>query len=346
MHLRKAITAVLLGLCVVTPARASESDELIWPRIVAGMRLVDDEQPQVRRWAAEYARHPHSFRRLLSRSEPFLWYIVEAAEQRGLPMELVLLPAVESGFDPHARSEQKAQGLWQFMPWTGQALGLQNTRHYDARRDLVPSTDAALGYLQDLHRRFGDWHLALAAYNIGSARLANLTRDQSDAPDFWSIKLPRETYEHVRRLMGIALLVEKPEEFGVQLPAIGNRRAAELVALDHPVNLHRAAARAGIDEALIRAYNPGLKTMTNTTGKKTVMLPAAEAARLRHTLSLARYAPEPIRTVVVHVVRPGDSLWHIAQRYDVKVNDLTRHNGLKEGAVIRPGRKLEVPIQS
>lgn len=346
MHLRKAATAALLALCVLKPADASESDGPIWPRIVAGMRLVDDEQPQVRRWAAEYARHPHSFRRLLSRSEPYLWYIVEAAEQRGLPMEVVLLPAIESGFDPQARSQQKAQGLWQFMPGTGQALGLHNTRHYDARRDLVPSTDAALDYLQDLYRRFGDWHLALAAYNIGSARLAALLRDQSHAPDFWAVKLPRETYEHVRRLMGIALLVEKPGEFGVQLPTIGNRRKTELVALKRPVNLRRAAAQAGIDEALVRAYNPGLHNMANTTDKKVVVLPAAEAARLRDALSLARYAPEPIRSVVVHVVRPGDSLWHIARRYDVKVNDITRHNGLAEDAVIRPGRKLEVPIQS
>lgn len=346
MHLRKAATALLFAVCVLKPADAGESGGLIWPRIVTGMRLVDDQQPQVRSWAAEYARHPHAFHRLLSRSEPFLWYIVEAAEQRGLPMELVLLPAVESGFDPYARSQQKAQGLWQFTPWTGRALGLQNTRHYDARRDLVPSTDAALDYLQDMHRRFGDWHLALAAYNIGSARLAGLIRDQSQAPDFWAIKLPRQTYEHVRRLMGIALLVEKPAEFGVQLPAIGNRRAAELVALERPVNLRRAAAQAGIDEALVRAYNPGLHNMTHTTGKKVVMLPAAEAARLRSALSLARYAPEPVPTVVVHVVRPGDSLWHIARRYDVKINDITRHNGLAEDAVIRPGHKLEVPIQS
>lgn len=349
MNLRHCAAAALLAVCLWQPAAAGDDEQLIWPRLVASMRLVDDEQPEVRRWAAYYARYPDSFRRMLARSQPFLWYIVEAVEQRNMPAEIALLPAIESGFDPHARSAQQAHGLWQFVPGTGRALGLQTTRDYDARRDLVASTQAALDYLQDLHGRFRDWHLALAAYNVGSARLASLLRSQNGAPDFWALDLPRETHEHVRRLMGVALLVEKPHEFGVALPPIENRNVTEMIVLDRPVNLRRAAQSAGIDEALIRAYNPGLQNTGNSTGKKVLMLPRTEATRMRAVLASGRFAPETkkvARGVVVHVVQPGDSLWQIARRYDVRVRDLTRHNGLADTSVIRPGRRLEVPVSS
>lgn len=348
MNLRRCAIAALFAVCLGQPATAQENEPSIWPRLVADMRLVDDEQPEVRRWAAYYARYPDSFQRVLARAQPFLWHIVEAVERRDMPAEIALLPAVESGFDPHARSPQQAHGLWQFVPGTGRALGLHTTRDYDARRDLVASTEAALDYLQDLHERFHDWHLALAAYNVGSARLTTLLRSQPDAADFWSLNLPRETHEHVRRLMGIALLVEMPQAFGVSLPAIPDRKTTELIALERPVNLQRAAHRAGIDEALIRAYNPGLQNLRNSSGKKVLVLPNAEAARMRDALASERFPPEgtAARNVVVYVVQPGDSLWQIARRYDVRVRDILRHNGLTDAAIIRPGRRIEVPVSS
>lgn len=310
------------------------------------MRLVNDQHPDTIQWARHYAQYPVAFRQMLARSEPFLWYIVEAVEGRSIPAEIALLPAVESSFDPHARSPQKAHGLWQFVPWTGRALGLHSGRHYDARRDPIESTQAALGYLDDLHERFGDWHLALAAYNSGAARLSKLLRNQSSAGDFWDLQLPRETYEHVRRLMGIALLIEKPRQFGVELPPIRNRHAAELIRLDQPINLSRAARRAQVSETLIRQYNPGLQTLSHTTGKRLLALPPAEAARLRETLAAHEFRPEPIPSVVVHMVEPGDSLWRIARRYAVSVRDLARQNNISEKAVLRPGRRLEVPIST
>lgn len=333
------------GLSLALPVCAQQADELIWPRIVARMRLVDDDNAETRRWARDYARHPDAVRQLLARAEPYLWHIVEAVERRDMPAEIVLLPAIESGFDPAARSQQHASGLWQFVPWTGREMGLHSTRDYDGRRDPVASTRAALGHLSDLHERFGDWHLALAAYNTGAARLAGLMRKQPQAADFWALKLPREPHEHVRRLMGLALLVEQPQKYGLRLPPIANRPANELVALRKPIDLDAAARKAQVREAVVRAYNPGLHNLGNTTGKKYVVLPAADAARLRRVLAAGEFPPQPIPQVLVHVVQPGESLWRIARRYAVSVETIVRWNRIADRTVIRPGRRLEVPIR-
>jgi membrane-bound lytic murein transglycosylase D len=347
MRLMMAVTTACTLLCaVVAETATAASQDSIWPRLVSNMRLVNDEQREIINWARHYARHPDATERMLARSQPFLWHIVEAVDRYELPAEVALLPAIESGFDPHAASPQQAHGLWQFLPSTGRALGLTSSPHYDARRDPVASTDAALRYLRSLYSRFGDWQLALAAYNIGAARLSRLVAAQPRGTDFWALELPRETYEHVRRLMAMALLVEQPQRFGLKLPAIPNRPAAEPVALERPVNLVHTARAAGVPEAVIRVYNPGLQNLANTTSKTTVLLPTAHAARLRTVLAETSYKPEPIGLAVVHIVQAGESLWRIARRYDTSVDALLRHNKVLRANLIRPGSRLEVPAQT
>lgn len=347
LSFHKPLIAGCITLCVSLCAVASQAPEpQIWPRIVSGLRLVNNEQRDTIEWARYYARHPDAFEQMLERSRPYLWHIVEAVERRQMPLEIALLPAVESGFDPKARSQQKAQGLWQFVPQTGAARGLQNTRDYDARKDPIASTHAALGYLQDLSERFDDWLLALAAYNIGAGRLAATLRKQHDAREFWDLDLPRETREHVRRLMGLCLLIEQPKRFGIRLPDIPDRPLTQLVQLRHPVNLDAALKDAGVLAGVVQAYNPGLRNLTNTTSKQSVILPDAEAGRLSAALASGTFAPVPIPTVVVHVVKQGDSLWKIARKYDVHVRDLVRWNGLGDKALIRPGKRLEVHLKS
>ena len=326
------------------PVTAGSPPDSIWPRVAANMRLVNDEQREIVDWARYYAGKPDATQRLLARSQPFLWYIVEAVERENLPAEIALLPAIESGFDPHAASPQRAHGLWQFLPATGRALGLPTTTQYDARRDPIASTDAAIRYLRSHYARFGDWHLALAAYNIGAARLSRLLEAQPRGTDFWALQLPRETHEHVRRLMGMALLVEQPQRFGIRLPPIADRPAAETIALDRPVNLRQAARIAGVPEAVITVYNPGLGNLDSTSVKRGILLPTAHAQRLRAALDRAPapvVAPAP--KARVHVVQPGESLWRIARRYDTSVDALMQHNKLRHAGLIRPGSRIEVP---
>jgi membrane-bound lytic murein transglycosylase D len=342
-----AAFAALTLSCAVAPLHASEPQASLWPRLVARMQLVNDQQEEIIAGARRLARHPDAVQRMLARSEPFLWYIAEAVERFDLPAEVALLPAVESGFDPMASSPRQAQGLWQLLPSTGRALGLHASHSYNPRRDPLASTDAAMLHLRSLYARFGDWHHALAAYNLGAARLSRLLQAQPQARDFWDLKLPPETHAHVRRLMSMALLVEQPQRFGLRLPEIQNRPAAARIVLGRPVDLRKAAHQAGIDETLIASFNPGLNRLDDTAGKRMLLLPEPQAGQMRSTLAQARFAPAtPQRDARVHVVQPGDSLSAIARRYQVSVEQLAHHNGLHKTGTIRPGRRLELPAAS
>jgi membrane-bound lytic murein transglycosylase D len=335
---------VALALAGVAPATLAADSATIWPRIASGMRIVDAEQPDTVTWARRYAAHPDEVAQMLARSEPFLWYIVESVEVREMPLEIALLPAVESGFNPNARSQQKARGLWQFVPWTGRALGLADTLTYDARRDPITSTRAALNYLQSLHNRFGDWLLAVAAYNVGEARLAAAMKDRGSAA-FWDLDLPTETREHVPRLLGVALLVMQPQRFHVKLPAIANRQTGELVALGGARDVAAAARQAKVSLSTIQRYNPGLKNSNNSRGKKALLLPPEDAARMRRELARNDYKAKPVRGQIEHVVKAGDSLWGIAHRYQVSVKQLLAWNDLPAKPKLKPGRKLMVVLE-
>lgn len=347
MQFKRIIAGAIAGLMLAAPAAvAAATDDSIWPRVIAGMQLDVAQRPDAAQWARRFAAHPAAFETMLARSEPWLWHIVEAAERRHMPLELALLPAVESGFNPGAESQQRASGLWQLVPVTARRFSLQSTDGYDARRDPIASTRVALGHLNDMYEQFGDWWLAIAAFNVGPGALARALKEQPQAHSFWDLKLPRETFEHARKLAGICLLIRNPERFGVSLPTIANQAAIELVRLRRPVDLSKAAHAAGIPEQLIQTFNPGLRSLSNTTGKEQLALPGAEAARLRKILASAEYAPQPVETLQVHVVRPGESLWHIARRYNTSVLTLASRNGLTADAVIRPGRRLEVPLRT
>ncbi len=341
-NLRKIAAAACCALCLGGAAQAAPASPSIWTHIVGGMQLDQRETPETLARARTYAKRADLVEAMLARSEPFLWHIVEATERRRMPLELALLPAVESGFDPHARSQRQAAGLWQFVPATSAIFGLQTTRDYDARRDPVASTRAALGHLSDMYEYFGDWWLAIAAYNVGLGNLSNILKAQPGVTNIWALKLPKETYEHVRRLAAISLLIEQPQRFGITLPDIADEPATAIVPLRSAIDLSAAAQAAGISDSLIRQLNPGLGDLRNTTGKKGVILPTAEAARLLAALRSHRFMPSARPQVVVHVIQPGDSLWQIATHYRVSIEDLRRWNDLAESSVLRPGRRLRV----
>lgn len=348
--MRSRFRALLWGLVSLAGATATtgvgattSAEESIWPRIAGGMRLVDPEHPETVTWARHYARDPVAFERLLARSEPFLWYIVEAVELRDMPLEIALLPAVESGFLPTARSAARAQGLWQFVPATGAALGLTRSASYDARGDAIASTRAALNYLQTLNDQFDDWLLALAAYNVGRGHLVQALRAAAPSRHVWDLKLPRETRQHVPRLLGVALLVQQPQRFGVRLPSISNRQGGALIALTQAVDLEAAAQAADVDPDLLKLYNPGLLFPGNSRGKRHILLPSPEARRLQIALANGHYPPRPAPNALRYQVASGDSLWRIARQHGVTVSDLCRWNGLHPRSVLRVGQALDIP---
>jgi membrane-bound lytic murein transglycosylase D len=237
-------------------------------------------------------------RGILGRGRRYLHYIVEEVERRGLPMELALLPAVESGFNPMALSSAQASGLWQFIPGTGTRYRLEQTAHFDARRDVLASTGAALDYLQALYKLHHDWHLALASYNWGENAVlrAVAQRDArgSRSGGFTSLALPEETRNYVPRLMALRNIVLEPDKFGLDLGDLPDEPYFTRVPLDLDLDLRLASRLADVPYEDLLALNPGYNRPLAAGAVRTeLVVPAEQADHLR--LSLERYREEQER---------------------------------------------------
>ena len=249
----------------------------VWDRIRYGFALSPLRSPLVAERELWYGQRKDLVANISQKARRYLFHIVEAVEKRGLPMELALLPIVESGFEPGALSTAQAAGLWQFIPGTAQRYRLKLTEHYDARRDIVASTEAALDYLEFLHRMFNDWQLALAAYNWGEeAVLRAVQRNQAKGlpTDYESLTVPEETRYYVPKLMAIRNIVLSPELHGVELADIPN--APYFAGIDVPMalDLQSVARLAGLPAAEVLALNPSHNSsFISGKGKPALLLP-------------------------------------------------------------------------
>ena len=232
----------------------------LFARIRAGFKLDEHEKRAVDQQTNWYASNPEYLERAFGRAELYLYHIVAEIESRGMPLELALLPVVESAFEPYAYSRARAAGMWQFIPGTGSRFGLKQNWWYDGRRDVVESTRAALDYLQHLHDEFnGDWLLAVAAYNCGESRVAREFRKNIAAGkpvDFWSLKLPAETRAYVPKLLAMKRLVADPDLYGLAFSAIANQPYFARVETDGQIDLKIAAEIAGITDEELYELNP------------------------------------------------------------------------------------------
>ena len=209
----------------VPPAPLNPHFPDVWERIRAGFAMPDLNIKETSDSLAFYGARPQCVASVLTRSRPYLFHIVEEIEKRKMPMELALLPFIESGFDPMANSPAQASGLWQFIPETGLRFNLPQNAAYDARRDVMASTRAALDYLQFLHGMFNDWHLALASYNWGEnavARAVATNRARGLPTQFANLNMPDETRYYVPRLLAVKQLISNPQRHGLVLPSIPN----------------------------------------------------------------------------------------------------------------------------
>ena len=231
----------------------------VWDRIRAGFSLPRVDTKEATQSEAWYAAHPEVVTKIFERSRYYLFHIVEEIEKRGMPMELALLPFVESGFDPFALSPAQASGLWQFIPETANKYKLPRNNAFDARRDIIASTAAALDYLTFLHDTFGDWQLALAAYNWGEnqvARALERNRAKGLPVDFASLQLPAETRNYVPKLMAVKQIVLSPASFRIALPAVPNLRYFTTVARSAALDLAQAARFAEMKIEEFKTLNP------------------------------------------------------------------------------------------
>ncbi len=329
------------------PASAAPEQEAeIWARLRSGFRLHGRDHPRVLQEIRRLQRSPNAFRTLMARSEPYLYHILNQIEAAQMPTELALLPAVESGFQPHVYSGDGAAGLWQFMPATGDMLGLEQDWWFDKRRTVRASTAAATDYLERLNERFsGDWLLALAAYNAGAGTVSRAIRSaqrRGEEADFWSLDLPGETDHYIPRLLALAAVVADPDAYGMDLPEILDQPYFAIASTGGQIDLNVAADLAGMPVDELLTLNAGHRRWTShPDGPHELLLPLDKVAPFEDALA---ELPEDKRLRWRHHrIRRGDSLNRIAREYDVTIEAIRETNGLSNSR-IRAGDELIIPL--
>ncbi len=323
-------------------ALAESSAGDLFQRIRAGFVLEDVEHVSVEREVRWFAKHPEYLDRTFKRGERYLHHIVNEIEARKMPLELALLPVVESAFNPVAYSRARASGLWQFIPGTGRRYGLKQNWYYDGRRDVISATTAALDYLEFLVAEFeGDWLLAVAAYNCGEANIARAIKKNRAAgkpTDFFSLKLPRETRAYVPKLLAMRRIVHDPASHGLAFAPIPDQPYFARVDVAGQIDLHVAAELAELAPEELLALNPAFNHwVTDPDGPHELLVPVDRHARFVE--AVAALPPEKRVRVVYHHVRKGDTLGAIADKYGVSVAAIKTANKIR-GTLIRPGQDL------
>ena len=341
-----------------TPADAATPGDL-WQHLPALFTLDAAARPEVRRELDWLEANPKYLTRVATNAGPYLHYVAAELARREMPGELALLPIIESGYNPAVKSPYGAAGLWQFMGGTSNKLGLSLTPWFDGRLDVIQSTDAALQYLAALQKRFdGDWLLAVAAYNAGWGTIerALVKQRRNNRPaDLWSLDVSRETRALVARLLALSIVVREPARHGLVLPPLANTAFFDRVELTGPTDLRQFAQQLDIDQDVFKQLNPGWRRAhTGPTLHAEVLIPVAKVAAARE-LAL-RLPPSPVPTIVAeaprkppgkgqtHTVKSGDSLWTIARRYRLSVDQLAAANGLKASSTLQPGQKIQLGV--
>ena len=319
----------------------------LWQRMQSGFALdLELNKPRISSQLKWFVSHPRYLDRVSRRGSRYLYFIVSELEKANLPLEIALLPIVESGFDPFGYSHGRASGPWQFIPSTGRMYGLDQDWWYDGRRDIVGSTRAAIAYLTRLNKMFkGNWLHALAAYNSGEGTVSRAIRRNKKAgkpTDFWSLDLPKETRAYVPKLLALGKLFENPEKYNYQLREMANEPYFEIVNIGGQIDLAQAADMAGISIDEVYLLNPGFNQWaTSPTGPHRLLIPVAKAKTFRSKL-VSIPAGERV-TWVRYTVESGDNLALIAKQHNTTVNVLQDVNKMSS-TLIRVGQQLMIPV--
>lgn len=318
-------------------------------RIRDGFALdLDIDNSRIRAQLNWYVKHPDYLDRVFTRASRYMYHIVERLEEENIPLEIALLPVVESAFDAFAYSHGRASGLWQFIPGTGKMYGMHQDWWFDGRRDVLLSTEGAIRYLSWLNKKFnGDWLHALASYNTGSGRVSKSIKRNLKAgkpTDFWSLKLPRETRAYVPKLLAIAKIVADPAKYNLTLKSIPNQPYFDVVKLDTQLDLAQAATIADLDIEEIYQLNPGLNQWaTPPTGPFRLLMPVTKSANFEQ--GLAELPKSQRLTWDSYKVKRGDALAKIARKFHTTPDLIAQVNKLR-GNRIYEGQDLLIPVAS
>ncbi len=318
----------------------------LWARIRNGFAMPDLDDALVSKWEQWYVSRPDYVARMIDRSRRYLYYIVVEVEERRMPLEIALLPMVESAFNPNAVSVARASGIWQFMPATGNHYGLKQNFWFDSRRDVVAATEGALTYLQKLHGDFNDWQLALAGYNWGEGNVARaVARNQNlHLPaDYANLKMPDETRNYLPKLQALKNIVSDPEKFGVDLTDIPDAPYFAVVKMDRKIDVKIAAqlAEMPVDEFLY--LNPQHnRPVIAGADEFAILLPIDKAEVFAAKLELA---DQPLVSWQAYRMRSGETLAQVAAKFGLEQEALRAVNGIGAKAKVPAGHTLLVPTQ-
>jgi membrane-bound lytic murein transglycosylase D len=325
-------------------ADAARADLL--DRLRNGFALEWQDNNRIQAELSWFVRHPDYLDRVFTRAQRYLPYITAEIDRRGLPLELALLPIVESAYDPFAYSHGRAAGLWQMIPGTATRFGIKQNWWYDGRRDVVDSTRAALDYLEHLYDfNEGDWLNAIASYNSGEGNVRRAVRRNRSAgkpDDFWHLRLSKETSAYVPRLLALVALVRDPARYDLTLPAVVDTPQFVVAETGSQIDLALAAELAGIDVDTIYTYNPGYnRWSTDPKGPHRLVMPVAVADSFTEAL-----AEVPVRERIRwtrHKIANGETISEIALQHNTTVASIRSANDLR-GNTIRAGHHLMIPV--
>ena len=325
-------------------AEASQDD--VWQRIRSGFKIDDSAQPNplVAVHESWFTARPTSVMRLAERARPYLYHIVEEVQRRDMPMEIALLPMIESAFVSTALSRSAASGIWQFIPSTGTHYGLRQDNWYDGRRDFTAATNAALDYLGKLYLDFGDWQLALAAYNCGEGCIARAIQknvQQGLPTDYASLSLPTETRHYVPKLLAIRNLIREPEQYGIAINALPNQPYFNQVTVHASMDLHSAARLADMSSDEFMALNAAFpRKLIRSDTPVNLLVPVDKADTFQRNLETGDWDSwQP------YTAQKGERPEAIAKRFGISVDRLLEHNpvSLKRGKLQRT-QTILVPV--
>lgn len=327
---------------IVKPAPITD----VWQRLRQQLQMPIPDKKLINRYRQWYIANPKHLQQISERAAPFLYLIVNDIEQRGLPMELALLPIVESAFDPFAYSPGAASGLWQFTSPMARHFGLKINWWYDGRRDVPAATDAALDMMQYLYKKTDhNWLYAIAAYNTGEGRVLNAVKKNALAgkpTDFWSLSLPRETERYVPQLLALADVIKNADQYGIQLTPIDNSPAVAVIDIGSQLDLAKAAELADIDIAELQHLNPGYNHWaTAPSGPHKLVIPIDKSQQFSQALALLD--PTDRLNWLRYQIKSGDSLGVIAKKYQTTIDIIRTVNAIKGNRIVA-GKYLLIPV--
>ncbi len=329
---------------IVINKEVTKINDDLWERIRQGFDVPDPDREIINRHVRQLQSNPAYVDRLLQRSASYLFYIIEEVEARDMPSELALLPFVESAFNPKAVSPVKAAGMWQFMPATGKQFNLNQTVFHDERGDIVKSTRAALDYLQRLYDMFGDWQLALAAYNWGEGSVGRaIAKNQASKlnTDYFSLTMPNETKNYVPKLLAYKRIIDQPEKYGFKLPKVDNHPYFVSIPVNQDIDVAKVIELSEITQEQFLALNPSYnKPVILKEFNQDILLPFGKAELFQKNLNQNK---SPLASWTVVKVSKTDTVEKVAADLDIEADQIRDINKIPKGMKIRSGSTILIP---